>query len=188
MGQSNQGLILPYGDQSPRLGHGVLILPTAVVVGDVELGDEVSVWFGAILRGDVGSIRVGARTNLQDLVCVHVTGGHAGGPGWPTHADTVVGSDVTVGHGAVLHGCTVGDRCLIGIGSIVLDGAVIGEGSVVAAGTLVPPGMQVPPRSLVRGAPARVVGEATEAQGRLGLDGAEHYVALAARYRALPGG
>jgi len=175
-------MILSYGIATPRIGQGVLIAPTATVVGDVDLADGVSVWFGAVLRGDVGSIRVGARSNLQDLVCVHVTGGRADGP---EQANTLVGCDVTVGHRAVLHGCTVGDGCLVGVGSIVLDLAVIGAGSVVAAGAVVPPGMHVPPRSVVRGVPARIVGETTDAQARLGRDGAEQYFNLARRYRSM---
>lgn len=169
-------LILPYGGFAPRLGRDVFVAPNATLIGDVELGDEASVWFGCVLRGDIGSIRVGARTNVQDLACMHLTDGVS---------VTVIGADVTIGHGAILHGCTVGDRCLIGMGSIILDNAVVGEGSVVAAGALVPPRMVVPPRSLVRGSPAKVVREVTEEEGRLGIVGAEHYVEHAKRYRAM---
>lgn len=172
-------ILLRYAGVRPKLGRNVFVAPTAVVTGDVELGDDANVWFGAVLRGDVGSIRIGPRTNIQDLACVHVTGATADGA---AQANAVVGADVTVGHNAVLHGCTVGDGCLIGMGSIVLDHARIGERAVVAAGTLVPPNMVVPPRTLVRGSPARVVGEASAAQEKLGLAGAEHYVELARRY------
>ena len=107
-----------------------------MVVGDVEIGPGSSVWFGAVVRGDVNHVRIGARTNVQDHSILHVTGG--------THP-TVVGDDVTLGHRVTLHGCTVKDRCLIGIGAVVLDGAVVGEDSMVGAGSLVPPGMVVPP-------------------------------------------
>lgn len=168
-------LILPYGGFTPRLGRDAFVAPNATLVGDVELGDCASVWFGCVLRGDIGQIRVGARTNVQDLSCMHLTEGVS---------VTIVGVDVTIGHGVILHGCTVGDRCLIGMGSIILDNAVIGEGSVVAAGSLVPPRMVVPPRSLVRGHPATVVREVNEKEARLGIVGAEHYVEQAQRYRA----
>lgn len=171
-------LLLPYGDKSPRLGRDVFVAPNATVIGDVELGDEASVWFGAVLRGDVGSIAIGPRTNVQDLACVHMTDGVS---------VARIGADVTIGHGAILHGCTVGDGCLIGMGSILLDNAVIGAGSVIAAGSLVPPRMVVPPRSLVKGNPARVVREVTDKEAAMGPSGAEHYVENARRYRAIVG-
>jgi carbonic anhydrase/acetyltransferase-like protein (isoleucine patch superfamily) len=169
-------LILPYGDAAPRLGRDVFVAPSATLIGDVVLGDEASVWFGAVLRGDVGAIRIGARTNIQDLACVHVTDGLS----W-----TMVGEDVTVGHGAILHGCTVGDGCLIGMGSILLDNAEIGAGSVIAAGAVVPPRMVIPPRSMVRGNPAKVLGEVKPEQAELGRSGAAHYVENARRFRAI---
>jgi carbonic anhydrase/acetyltransferase-like protein (isoleucine patch superfamily) len=168
-------LIMPFRGKAPVLGRDVWIAPTAAVIGDVELADEASVWFGAVLRGDIGPIRIGARTNVQDLACVHLTEGLSA---------TVIGADVTIGHGAILHGCTVGDRCLIGMGSIVLDNAVIGEGSVIAAGTLVPPRMIVPPRSLVRGNPGKVIRPVSESEAEMGTYGAEHYVAGARQFRA----
>jgi carbonic anhydrase/acetyltransferase-like protein (isoleucine patch superfamily) len=137
----------------PRLGRDVFVAPGASVIGDVELGDESSVWFGAVLRGDVMPIRFGARTNVQDGSVVHVTGGSAA---------TTVGDDVTVGHMALLHGCFVGHRVLVGMGSVLLDGSVVEDESIVAAGSLVPPGMRVPARSLAMGRPARVVRKATD--------------------------
>jgi len=132
----------------PRLGRGVFVAPNATIIGDVELGDEASVWFGAVIRGDVMPIRFGKRTNLQDGAVVHVTGGTA---------STTVGDDVTVGHMALLHGCTVGHRVLVGMGSILLDGSIIEDESIVAAGSLVSPGTRIPSRSLAMGRPARVV-------------------------------
>ena len=132
----------------PTLGRDVFIAPNAVVIGDVHLGDESSVWFGTTIRGDVFPIRFGARTNVQDGSVVHVTGGRA---------KTTVGDDVTIGHMALLHGCTVGSRCLIGMGSIVLDGAIVGDDCVVGAGALVTPGARIPSGSLVMGSPAKVV-------------------------------
>jgi carbonic anhydrase/acetyltransferase-like protein (isoleucine patch superfamily) len=171
-------LILPFGDHLPRIGHGVFVAPNATLIGDVTLEDEASVWFGAVLRGDIGAIRIGARTNLQDLVCVHLT---------HKISDTIVGADVTVGHGAILHGCTIGDRCLIGMGAILLDNCVIGEGSVIAAGSVVTARTVIPPRSLVRGTPAKVIREVTEEEARLGIDGANAYLVGARRFRALCG-
>jgi carbonic anhydrase/acetyltransferase-like protein (isoleucine patch superfamily) len=131
----------------PVLGRDVFVAESASVIGDVHLGDEASVWFGAVLRGDYFPIRVGARTNVQDNCVVHITADRAA---------TTIGDDVTVGHAAILHGCTIGHRCLVGMGSIVLDGAVIGDESFIAAGSLVTPGSVVPPRSFVMGRPAQV--------------------------------
>ena len=159
-------LIRPYGGKAPRLHGTAFVAETAVVIGDVELGEDSSVWFGSVLRGDIHSIRIGARTNIQDQSVVHVTGG--------THP-TCVGDDVTVGHRVTLHGCTIQDRCLIGMGSIVLDGAVIGEDSLVGAGSLVPPGMIVPPRKLALGAPARVKRDLTAAEIASFLASAQSY-------------
>ena len=121
-------IISPYGGRAPRLHASVFVAENAVVVGDVEIGEGSSIWFGTVVRGDVNHVRIGARTNLQDLTVVHVTSG--------THP-TVIGDDVTVGHRAVLHGCTIRDRCLVGIGAIVMDGAVVGPDAMVGAGALV---------------------------------------------------
>jgi carbonic anhydrase/acetyltransferase-like protein (isoleucine patch superfamily) len=167
-------LVRAWGGQQPRLADGVFVADGAVVVGDVEIGPGSSVWFGAILRGDVNHIRVGARTNVQDQSILHVTAG--------THP-TTVGDDVTIGHRVVLHGCTVRDRCLVGIGAIVLDGAVVGEESMVGAGALVPPGMVVPPRTLALGSPARVKRELTAEEIAFFRRSAANYAAYAASYR-----
>ncbi|HVY44744.1 MAG TPA: gamma carbonic anhydrase family protein [Minicystis sp.] len=168
-------LVLPMGGATPRFGRDVLVAPNATVIGDVELGDEASVWFGAVLRGDCGFIRIGPRTNVQDLACIHMT---------TDVSNTIVGADVTIGHAAVLHGCRVGDRCLIGMGAVLLDNCDIGAGSVVGAGALVTPGFVAPPGSLVLGSPARVKRPVTAAEAALGPDGAAHYVENARRYRA----
>lgn len=167
--------LLPYLDRLPAIGPRVFIADTARVIGDVTLGEGSSVWFGAVVRGDVQPIRVGARTNIQDLSVLHVTSGR-----WPT----VLGDDVTVGHRVILHGCTVHDRALIGMGAIVMDGAVIGEEAIVGAGALVTPGTQVPPQTLVVGSPARPVRELRAEEVADLRQSAEHYVALAARYLA----
>ena len=136
-----------YQNKEPRLGNRVFLAENCALIGDVELGDDVSVWFGAVLRGDIHSIRIGARTNIQDNSVVHVEQGT--GP-------TIVGEEVTIGHMAVIHGCTIHRGALIGIGAKVLSHATIGEYALVAAGSVVQEGMEVPPRMLVAGVPARV--------------------------------
>jgi carbonic anhydrase/acetyltransferase-like protein (isoleucine patch superfamily) len=167
-------IVMRYDGVQPTLADDVFLAESATVVGRVVLASQVSVWFGAVLRGDVGTIRIGKRSNVQDLTMIHVTGGVA---------DTEIGEDVTIGHHVVLHGCRVEDACLIGIGAIVLDGAVIGEGSLVGANALVTSGTVVPPRSLVLGSPAKVVRPVRDHEGRLGIDGAKAYVELARLHR-----
>jgi carbonic anhydrase/acetyltransferase-like protein (isoleucine patch superfamily) len=131
----------------PTVAPSAFVDASAQVIGDVHIGPESSVWMNVVVRGDVNYIRIGARTNIQDLTLVHVMR--------DTHP-TLIGNDVTVGHGAVVHGCTIDDRCLIGMGAILLNGCRIGSGSIVAAGALVPEGMVVPPGSMVMGMPANV--------------------------------
>jgi carbonic anhydrase/acetyltransferase-like protein (isoleucine patch superfamily) len=138
----------------PKLGRDVFLAPNATVIGDVVLGDAASIWYGVVVRGDVFPIRIGARTNIQDNSVIHVTNGT-----W----STTIGDDVTVGHLAMLHGCTVGDRCLIGMSSVVLDGAIVEDECLIGAGSLVPPGAKIPSRSLVMGRPARVIRRLEEA-------------------------
>lgn len=168
-------VILAYDGRSPVVAPSAWVAPGAVVAGDVELGEDSSVWFQTVIRGDVNHVRIGRRTNVQDHSMIHVTGG--------THP-TVVGDDVTIGHRVVLHGCTVRDRCLVGIGAIVLDGAVVEEEAMVGAGALVPPGMVVPSGKLVLGAPARVKRDLTARERASLLDSAARYASYAARYRA----
>jgi carbonic anhydrase/acetyltransferase-like protein (isoleucine patch superfamily) len=132
----------------PRVDPSAWLAPGAVVIGDVVIGPDSSVWFGAVVRGDVHRIRIGARTNLQDHCVVHVT---------RDRFATEIGNEVTVGHRAVVHGCRVGDGALIGIGAIVLDGARVGDEALVGAGELVGPGMEIPAGVLALGVPARVV-------------------------------
>ncbi|CAG0999532.1 serine O-acetyltransferase [Myxococcaceae bacterium] len=157
----------------PKIDPEAWIAPGAHVLGDVHVGPRSSIWFGTVVRGDVHAVRIGAGTNLQDLCVVHVT---------RDRFPAVVGDDVTVGHHATIHGCTVRDGALVGIGAIVLDGADVGEGALVAAGALVPPGMKVPDGALVMGSPARVVRTLSEAERELQREQARHYAELAARY------
>ena len=163
-----------YDGKTPRIAPSAFLAEGSVVVGDVEIGERSSLWFGTVVRGDVNHVRIGARTNVQDLTVVHVTS--------RTHP-TVIGDDVTVGHRAVLHGCTIKDRCLVGIGAIVLDGAVVGPDAMVGAGALVPPGMVVPPGTLVLGAPAKVKRQLTADEIAFFLTSAANYAGYAARYR-----
>ena len=139
----------------PRVHPTAYIDASAQVIGDVEIGEESSVWMAVVIRGDVHRIRIGQRSNVQDGTVVHVMK--------DAHA-TTIGNDVTIGHAAVIHGCTIEDRCLIGMGAILLNGALIGSGSIVAAGSLVVENMQVPPRSLVMGSPAKVKRSLTDAE------------------------
>lgn len=132
---------------SPKIHESAFIAPDAIVIGDVEIGEDASIWFGSIVRGDVNYIRIGARTNIQDGTVIHVSS--------KTHP-TVLEDEITVGHRVTLHGCHIERGCLIGIGSILMDGVRVGANSLVGAGSLLTPGTQVPPRSLVLGSPARV--------------------------------
>ncbi len=159
----------------PQIGQRVFLAETCAVIGDVAIGGDSSVWYATVIRGDVMAIRVGARSNIQDGTIVHVTAGKYG---------TTIGDDVTIGHGAIVHACTIEDGCLIGMGSTILDGARIGRGSLVGAGALVTPGTVIPPGSLVLGAPARVKRPVNEREREQIATGAAHYVELARRYLA----
>jgi carbonic anhydrase/acetyltransferase-like protein (isoleucine patch superfamily) len=167
--------IRTFGGKRPVIGRGVFLAETCAVIGDVEIGEESSLWYGTAVRGDVMPIRIGARTSVQDNAVVHVTSGKFG---------TTIGSDCTVGHGAIIHACVVDDFCLIGMGSILLDGARIGHGSLVGAGALVTPGTDIPPHSLVIGSPAKVKRPLDDKEREQIRYGAEHYVELARRYLA----
>lgn len=172
--------LFPYQDREPRLGARVFVAPGAVVVGDVELGDDVSIWFGAVLRGDVNWIVVGAGTNVQDGTIVHVT--HERHP-------TTIGAGVVIGHQAVIHGCTIEDGALIGIGARILDGAVVEAGAQVGAGAVVTPRHRVPAGHLALGIPARPVRPLSDEEIADIAATRERYVALKDRYRGrLAGG
>ncbi len=148
-------MIRPFQGMAPRLGARVFVAPDATILGDVELGDDVSVWFGCVLRGDVNWVRIGARTNLQDMCCLHVTNGR-----FPL----LIEEEVSVAHRVMLHGCTLRKGCLVGMSSTIMDGAEVGEGCLVAAGSLLREGFQAPPHTLVAGWPAVVKGDLKPAQ------------------------
>ncbi len=167
-------LVLPYRGISPRIAPDVFVADNATLIGDLEVGAESSIWFGAVLRGDVMPLRIGARTSIQDNCVVHATGG------W---APTLVGNDCIVGHGVILHGCTVGDRVLVGMGSTVLDGAHIGSDTLLGAGSLVITGAQIPSGVLAVGRPAKVVRTLGPVDFERIREAAELYVGYGREYR-----
>jgi len=167
-------MILPYKGISPKIDPSVFIVDGADVVGDVEIGRDSSIWFGAVVRGDVNYVRIGERTNVQDNSVLHVTK--------ETHP-LVLGDDITVGHGVVLHGCTLLGRSLIGMGAIILDGAEIPEDSMVGAGALVTENKKFPPGSLILGSPARVVRELKPEEIARIKRSADNYIGYAQNYR-----
>ena len=161
-------------DVAPRISDSAWIAESAQVMGDVELADEVSIWFGAVIRGDMDAIRIGRRTNIQDLSVLHADAG----------VPLTLGEDVTVGHQVMLHGCTIGDGSLIGIGSAVLNGAKIGKSCLVRAGSLVTEGKEFPDGSMILGRPAKVVRQLSPEQLEGLRQSARHYVDNAQRFRA----
>lgn len=171
-------IIRAYGGKTPKIAASAFIADNAVIIGDVEIGEQASIWYGCVLRADVGMIRIGARSNVQDGSCVHMTTGLS-------HA--IIGEEVTVGHNCIVHGATVEDGALVGMGSILLDNAVVGREALVAAGTVVPPRTVIPPFSLVRGQPGKVVRELNAEQRLEGRRGAAHYLELAAEHRKIAG-
>jgi carbonic anhydrase/acetyltransferase-like protein (isoleucine patch superfamily) len=168
--------ILPYDGVVPTIAADAFVAPGAVLSGSVTLGAGSSVWFGCVLRGDEQAIRVGERSNIQDLSVIHTSRG-----GW----DAEIGADVTVGHRVVLHGCRIHDRVLVGIGAVVLDGVEVESGAVIAAGAVVAPGTKVGAGELWAGVPARRVGEVGERLRGIILSTPPHYAAKAARYLAV---
>ncbi|WP_200762672.1 gamma carbonic anhydrase family protein [Nitrosophilus alvini] len=153
-------MLLQYKNWFPKIQKDVWIAPNATIVGNVEIGKDSSVWFGCVVRGDVHYIKIGERTNIQDLSMIHVT--HYKKPDMCDGNPTIIGDDVTIGHRVMLHGCTIENACLIGMSVTILDGAVIGKESIVGAGSLVTRNKKFPPRSLIMGSPAKVVRELTD--------------------------
>ena len=161
----------------PTIPQSCFIEDTAVIIGDVVMGEECSAWFHAVIRGDVNYIRIRNRTNVQDLCMLHVT--------HDTHP-LIIGDDVTIGHHVVLHGCTIQNRVLVGMGAIIMDGAVIGEDSVVGAGALVTEGTIVPPKSLILGSPAKVKRPVTEQELAWIRESAQNYIRYSRQYLSGP--
>lgn len=167
--------IRPYRGHLPVIDPSAFVDDSAQVIGDVVIGAESSVWMQTVIRGDVNYIRIGDRSNVQDGTVVHVQ--------HDTHP-TIIGHDVTIGHGAIVHGCTISDRVLVGMGAIILNGAQIGEDCIIAAGTLVTEGTVIPPRSMVMGSPGKVRRPLTDADVAMIRDFAGHYVRYRLDYRS----
>lgn len=168
-------MIQTFQNVKPKIRDSAFIADDANVIGDVEIGEEASVWFGSIIRGDVNYIRIGDRTNIQDACVIHVSS---------KDHPTVLEHEITVGHRVTLHGCYVEAGCLVGIGSIVLDGARIGRNSLIAAGSIITPGTVIPPESLVMGAPAKVKRQLTTDEFENLSRSWRNYVELSRRYRS----
>jgi carbonic anhydrase/acetyltransferase-like protein (isoleucine patch superfamily) len=167
------GMLYPYNGKKPNVHESVFIAPGARVIGDVTVGEESTIWFNAVLRGDEGPITIGARTSIQDNTTCHL---YEGSP-------LVIEDEVTVGHNVVLHGCTIRRRSIIGMGSTILDGAEIGEECIIGANTLIPSGKKIPPRSLVVGSPGQVVRELTDKDLALIQLSIDTYVQKGKEYR-----
>jgi carbonic anhydrase/acetyltransferase-like protein (isoleucine patch superfamily) len=167
-------VIRPFKGIHPKVAASAFIADNARVIGDVEIGEGASVWYGSVLRGDVGAIRIGARSNIQDLSILHMSLGIS---------STVIGDDVTIGHGVIIHGALIGNGTLIGMGAILLDNCEIGEESLIAAGTVVTGGTKIPPRSLVLGQPGKVVRPLRGSEAAEGRLLAARYVEVAKSHR-----
>ena len=171
-------MLRTYKNKTPKIDQSTFVAETAVIIGDVEVGPRSSIWYGVAIRADINHVRIGAETNIQENTVIHVDLNDRG----LGDCATIIGDRVTVGHGAILHGCKIGDDCLIGMGAVVLSGASVGAGSVIAAGALVKEGQQIPPRSMVMGMPAEVKRQLPEeAVEKIRLS-AQHYVDLAGEY------
>ncbi len=174
-------IIMPYKELNPKIDSSAWVAPGAVVVGDVEIGEDCSIWFGVVIRGDVHKIRIGKRVSVQDLSMIHVT--HYKKSDKSDGSPTIIGDDVTIGHKVMLHGCTIEDACLIGMSATILDNAVIGKESIVGAGALVTKGKKFPPRSLILGSPAKVVRELSEDEVKELYASANRYIKFMSGYR-----
>lgn len=168
------GVILPYEGKLPRFGTDVFVASNAVVIGKVEIGDRTSVWFNCVIRGDGHYIRIGRETNVQDGTIIHIAA---------DRFPTLIGDRVTIGHGAIIHACTVEDDSMIGIGAVVLDGSVVERGAIVAAGAVVPPGKRVPKGEMWAGSPAQFKRPVKATEIEFIAWNARNYCELAAKYR-----
>ena len=172
--------LLSFGGKIPQVDPSAFVAPGARVIGDVEIGPEASIWYNCVLRGDVNRIRIGARTNIQDGSVIHVDSPK---PGAPDGHPTLIGSNVLIGHLAMVHGCILRDRAFVGLGSIVMDGCEIDSDAMLAAGALLPPGRRIPSGQLWAGRPAKFVRDLS-AEELAGMQaGVDHYVALAKAHR-----
>lgn len=168
-------MIAPYEGKVPKIGKNVFIAPTACVIGDVEIGEGTSIWYGAVIRGDRAKIRIGRNTNIQDNVTLHAD----------AESPLVIGDYVTIGHNAVIHGCTIGDDCLVGMGSVILDDAHVQSGSVIASGSVVKEGGVIRSFCLAAGSPAEVKKELGPERSKKNRQGARTYCELAKAHREI---
>ncbi|MDO5501182.1 MAG: gamma carbonic anhydrase family protein [Propionibacteriaceae bacterium] len=173
--QEQKPLVRAVGELTPEVAESAFLAPGCAVIGDVKIGENASIWYGAALRGDMTTVSVGARSNVQDNATLHAD------PGFPCE----VREDVTIGHNAVVHGCTVEAGCVVGMGAVIMNGAVIGTGSLVAGGAVVMPGTKVPPGSLVAGTPGKVRRPTSEAEREQFLRSAQTYVDNGVRHREI---
>lgn len=169
-------MIKTFRGKSPLIPDSCYISESVDLIGDVTLGENVSVWFGTVVRGDMNFITIGNQTNIQDNSVIHVT---------TDVSPARVGDKVTVGHHAIIHGATIEDKCLIGMGAIIMDDAVIGEGSIVAAGAVVPSNKIIPPRSLIVGLPAKVIRRTTDEELEMIINRAQHYINFSQEYKKI---
>lgn len=168
--------VIPFKEKTPVVSASAFVAPDAWIIGDTTIGDDVSIFFNVVLRGDIESIKVGRGSNLQEHVLVHTSHGMS---------PALIGEDVTVGHRAIIHGCSIGDRCLIGMGATVLDNAEVGAECIIGAHTLIPKGMKIPPQSLVIGTPGKVVRHLTADEIKSLVASAKGYQQLGATYRSI---
>jgi len=173
-------MILKFKQWYPKIAKNVFVAPSADIIGNVEIGEDSSIWFGTVIRGDVHYIKIGARTSIQDLSMIHVT--HYKKSDMSDGYPTIIGDDVTIGHKVMLHGCKIGNGCLIGMSATILDGAEIGEGSIVGAHSLVTQNKKFPPRSLIMGSPAKVVRELSDEEVAGLIEHAKRYVEFKNEY------
>ena len=173
--------LIPFGGKAPRIDPRAFVAPGAVLIGDIEVGAEASIWYNCVLRGDVNHIRIGARSNIQDGTVLHVDSPR---PGNTAGLPTIIGEDVLIGHMAMVHGCILHDRAFVGLGAIVMDGCEIEGGGMLAAGALLPPGRRIPAGQLWAGRPAKYVRDLSEEELAGQQAGVDHYVALAKLHAA----
>ena len=169
-------MIKTFRGKSPLIPNSCYISESVDLIGDVILGENVSIWFGTVVRGDMNFITIGNQSNIQDNSVIHVT---------TDVSPTQIGDEVTVGHNAIIHGATIEDRCLIGMGAIVMDDVIIGEGSIVGAGAVVPPNIIIPPRSLVVGLPAKIIRQTTDEELEMIINRAQHYIDFSQEYKKI---
>ncbi|WP_123377309.1 gamma carbonic anhydrase family protein [Aliarcobacter butzleri] len=166
-------MILKFKEFYPKIDPSAWIAPSADLIGNIEIGEDSSVWFGCVIRSDINEVKIGKNTNIQDLSCIHTD----------TNSKTIIGNNVTVGHKVMLHGCIIEDNCLIGMSATILDNAVIGEGSIVGANSLVTTGKVFPPRSMIMGSPAKVVKQLSQEDVDKLIAHAGRYVEYKNEYR-----